>query len=310
MAFVDLKARRSLRTAAPWSSGRSPTAQVAAWSRRAAREPLLHFLLLGAVLFAVMDTHHGPADHRIVLDHARTDKLAADYRAEYGQDPTPVEARAMADRYVSDEIYYREGLALGVDRDDEIIRRRIVQKMQFISQDRYVPDDLAPSELKAYYEKHLANYVTPARISFSHVFFGLQKGDEAAKARAEAALGGLAGSGLTRAPARGDSFTDLYDYGAMDADGLKRLFGASGIVSALAQAPVGHWSGPYRSTYGWHLVYVSTRTPAAVQPFAAVSDRVRSDYADERQVAANAEAYAKLRTRYQVIGDQAGLAAR
>jgi len=273
-------------------------------------EPLLHFVVLGALLFLLVDGRGGPgANHTIVLDQARVDKFAADYRAEFGQDPSPVEIKSVAQRYVQDEILYREGLALNLDRDDEVIRRRIVQKMQFIQQDRYAGGEIGRPQLQAYYQAHLARYATPERVSFSHVYFGLAQGEAAAKARALAVLTELNSGGLTRAPDRGDHFSDLYDYDRLDSESARRLFGPTPIAEALSKAPVGHWSGPYRSAYGWHLVYVSARTPSATPPLDQVIDRVRSDVVDEQQASANAAGLAALRRRYRVVGAQSALAA-
>lgn len=280
------------------------------WLASALGEPLFHFVLIGAVLFAVFDAHRGLArDHEIVLDPARVNKFTADYRAEFGQAPTAIELRSLARRYVQDEILYREGLALGLERDDEIVRRRVVQKMQFIEQDRDASSDVTPDQLQAYYNEHRDRYATPERVSFSHIFFGLDHGDAAARSRALAVLAGLGGAGPTRAPALGDRFSDLYDYDQLDADGARRLFGPTNIAAALSKAPVGRWSGPYRSVYGWHLVYVSARTPAATPALTQVADRVRGDLVEDQQTAANETALAALRRRYRVVGSDAGLAA-
>ena len=283
---------------------------AAAWTAKAMREPLLHFVLIGAVLFAVFAAHRRPDQtHRIVLDQARVDKFTADYRAEFGQAPSAVELKSVANRYVQDEILYREGLALHLDQDDEVVRRRIVQKMQFIQQDRYSPSDLAPDRLEAYYRAHIARYATPERVSFSHIFFGLDQGEAAARAHAVAVLASLGPDAPSRAPQRGDRFSDLYDYDRLDADAAKRLFGQSDLSAALSKAPVGRWSGPYRSAYGWHLIYVSARAPSVIPPFDQVADRVRNDALEDRQAGANAAAIAALKQRYRVVGDRAGMIA-
>lgn len=266
---------------------------------RLAREPLLHFVLLGAAIFALADLRT-PADQRarIVVDNARAAKLARTYAQQFGASPSPRMLKTLIDNDINEEILYREGIAMGLDRDDEVIRRRVVQKVQFIEQDLAPP--AAPSEaaLRAFFDRHRALYAAPARVGFSHVYFSPDQGR--AKERAEAALATLK-PGTTRAPERGDAYPDATDYSGIAADDAVRLFGQSEIARALFRAPRGRWSGPYRSGYGWHLVRVSSSEPPRPLDYGQARDAVRADYLAEAQASANQRAFAALKARYEIV---------
>lgn len=281
--------------------------RLRAWAGRLAREPLAHFFAAGLVLFAVSEHHREATDlHRIVVTRERVGQLAEAYRTEFGAQPSAGRLDELVDHWVDEEALYREAQARHLDRDDEIVRRRLVQKMQFLQQDLAAVREPTEAELKAWYGAHAAQYAAAASVSFSHVFFADGgQGREAARRRAEAALASLS-QATPRAPERGDAFPDLYDYSAMTPEAARRLFGDEELSRKLFQAPTGRWAGPFRSIYGWHLVRVSEAAPARALPFEAVRDRVRGDAIAARQEAANRKAFADLKARYSVVREKAG----
>ena len=231
----------------------------------------------------------------------RVNKLADGYRQQFGAPPTPQGLKALVDRYVDEEILFRQGQAMRLDRDDEIIRRRVVQKMQFLQQDLASPQEPSEASLEAYYRDHLAHYAQPGRIAFSHIYFSPERGgDEAARRRAAATLTTLSDA-VSRAPDRGDAFADLYDYAAFGPTQARRLFGDGELSMRLFQAPVGHWSGPYRSAYGWHLVRVQSAAAAKVPALSEVRDQVRADVIADAQAEANRKSFAALKARFTVV---------
>jgi peptidyl-prolyl cis-trans isomerase C len=270
-------------------------------ARTALREPLLHFLLLGGVIFAIGDYRaQSLQQNEIVVDQARLSHLVETYRQQFGTAPSRVTLETLLDRDVQDEIYYREGVANGLDKDDQVIRRRVVQKMQFLEQDLAAPAAPSEQDLRRYYASHISRYEALARVSFSQIYFSPDKGGDAvARARALAALANLTAA-TPRAPERGDPYPDLYDYAAIDPDAATRIFGQQPIAQALFRAPLERWSGPFRSGYGWHLVFVNAAVPAHRAAFDAVRDTVRTDFLAEAQDAANAKAFATLKARYHV----------
>ena len=271
---------------------------------RLAREPLVHFLLAGFVLFAAGQAwRRHESLYRIEVTPAHVAQIANSYALQFGLRPDPPTLEALVQRDIHDEMLFREGEALKLGQDDEIVRRRIAQKMQFLVQDLSPPAEPSEAQLAAYYAAHAARYATPARATFSHVFFSAQaSGDAAAKARAAAVLKTLPND-LSRAPDRGDAFPDLYDFSAYGPQQVARLFGHTPFTQAVFAAPVGRWSGPYRSAYGWHLIHVDAREAPGRQPFGEVRDAVRTDYLQDAQGAANDAALAKLARRFTVVRD-------
>jgi peptidyl-prolyl cis-trans isomerase C len=283
----------------------SPGAELGAWHKAASnllREPLLHFLALGAVIFVIGDYRaQSSAQNDIIVDRARAERLVETYRQQFGTAPSRATLATLVNRDIEDEIYYREGLANGLDKDDQVIRRRVVQKMQFLEQDLAAPAEPSDLELRHYYANHLAHYRLPVRVSLSHIYFSPDKGgDAAARARALGVLSTLS-EATRRAPERGDAYPDLYDYSAIDPDSAARLFGEQPIAQALFKAPVGRWSGPYRSGYGWHLIFVDAAVPSRQASFSTVRDTVKADFLADAQEIANAKAFAALKARYHVV---------
>jgi peptidyl-prolyl cis-trans isomerase C len=177
--------------------------------------------------------------------------------------------------------------------------------MQFLIQDLNPPAEPTDAQLTAYYAAHASKYVTPPRATFTHVFFSADGGDQAARGRATALLHAMP-AGTTRAADRGDPFPDLYDFAAYEPEQVERLFGRTPFAAAVFGAPVGRWVGPYRSGYGWHLLYVAARTPSALPPLSQIRDSVREDYLADAQDAANRAGFAKLARRFTVVRDDLG----
>ncbi len=269
---------------------------------RVLREPLLHFLLLGGLIFALGDMRNRDGDqYRIVLDDARVAKIVQTYTQQFGGPPSPKMLHTLVDNYINEEVLYREGLAMRLDQDDEVIRRRIVQKVQFLEQDLNPPAAPADAALRTFYDSHRARYETPARIAFTHIYFSPDKGGDArAHARALAALASL-NDNTVRAPERGDAYPDLYDYASIGPGEAAKLFGQTQIATAIFRASPRHWSGPFRSGYGWHLVYVNAVQPARLAPFDEARAQVRSDYQAQSQSETNQRNFAALKARYTVV---------
>ena len=275
--------------------------------RMIAREPLAHFAAAGFVLFLAAAVYQHQTDlHRIVITPAHVAQLENQYALQFGDKPDAATLDALIKRDIHDEILFRQGQALKLGLDDEIVRRRIVQKMQFLMQDLNAPAEPTNSQLQAYYDAHAAHYATPQRATFSHIYFSSDKGgDDAAKARAAAVLKTLPAT-TTRAPDLGDPFPDLYDFSAYEPEQIWRLFGHTPFSDAVETSPIGHWVGPFKSGYGWHLLYVDARENAAKPPLSQVRDAVRTDYLQDAQDATNQAAFDKLARDYHVVRKDIG----
>jgi len=274
---------------------------MTAFIRTALREPLLHFVVAGFLLFIAGAAHRRETDpFRIVVTPEREAQLVNRYALQFGTPPDAATRAALVDREIEEEMLFRQGLALGLDRNDELVRRRIVQKMQFLLEDVSPPAEPADAELRAFYSVHADRYTTPARVTFSQVYFSTERGDEPARARALQTLNEL-GKDLRHPEERGDPFPDLSHFAAYEAKQVQRLFGQTAMADAAFAAPCGRWVGPYKSVYGWHLIYVDYRQDAARQTFTAVRDKVRTDYLLDAQDRANQQAMSQLAREFTVV---------
>lgn len=288
--------------------GRSTLAQPAGkrFLQRLIHDPMLHFIAAGAIIFGVTQLVAAYRDHSartIVVDDALRARLGKLYALQLGASPTDTQLTGLIDTYVHDEVLYREGLALGLDQGDEIIRRRLVQKMGFLQSDLIIATDPDEQTLRDHFQHHTAQFAEPAKVGFRQYFFGGDGADQDAnRRRAEQALAQLNGAGDTRTIAA-DRSPLAAEYRDLQRSDLTRLFGTTPIVDAVLQAPVGVWQGPFESGYGWHLVRVDQRDEPAVPPFesvrADVADAVRAQQKEEN----NRRSFEQLRARYDVQYD-------
>ena len=276
--------------------------------RKVMREPLVHFVAAGLALFLAKEVLREHSDNRrIIVTAQREAQLANRYVLQFGMRPDAATLAELVKSDVHDEILFREGLALGLDKDDEIVRRRIIQKMQFLMDDLRAPREPTQAQLVGYYQTHAQRYMAPARATFTHIYFSAAGGDSAARLRAQEALRDLS-SGRENDPARipnarelGDPFPDLFDFARYNREQVERLFGRTDFTAAVFASTPGKWVGPLRSAYGWHLLYVGSRDEARAQPLAAVRDKVRADYLLDSQTRTNEAAFSALAGQFTVL---------
>lgn len=288
-------------------SEQRPLARQASRRRRLTavllREPLFHFFVAGALIFGLAEAaEHHYTRYRIEVTPEQQVRIAESYRQQYGALPSPEQHETLLRNFVREEILYREAVALGLDRDDEIVRRRLSQKFGFLQQDLAMMQEPPPGALEEFYANNRDTYAEPERRAFAHVYFSPDpEGDEAARIRALGELGELRVEGATRASGRGDAFPGVSDVPEIDALSAERLFGKSELVARIYSAPVGEWIGPFRSGFGWHVLRVTSTAPRRQLSFADVSARVRQDYQDARRNALNEEALAAVASKYTVL---------
>lgn len=266
--------------------------------RRILREPLLHFAILGCALFWLWGRVAPSESTRvIVLSAADVEALRHDHRRRTGAEPTPAEDAALVDRFVDDEVLHREALALGLDRGDIIVRRRLLQKMEFLLEGLHPVPEPSDAELEAYRTEHADRYHAPARIGLTHVFVSRDRHGDTAMAEAERLRAALE-HGADPADL-GDPFLRGRELRAQSEQDLSGIFGPAFARVAL-ELPLGAWSGPITSSYGLHLVRVSDRTAAETPPLARIRTVVLQDWTEERRLAALRQALADLQKTYDV----------
>jgi hypothetical protein len=271
------------------------------------REPLLHFLLLGAGLFAVY--HYvrpasitEPSSKQIVLSLEEISGLAKMFQSQWKRAPTVQELEHLIENRVREEILYREALALGLDKDDTVVRRRMAQKMQFLAEDVAVAREPTTAELKAWYRKNSAMFALPSRVSFRHLYFSPDLRGERTRDDAASALVKLVGqpedSKLAASLADPFMFQDYYRDRAPEH--LGKEFGPQ-FALAVAKLPPGKWMGPIGSGFGWHLVFVDTLIPGSVPAFEEIEPEVKSAWQGELKALAWQTGYRDMRAKYTVL---------
>jgi hypothetical protein len=270
------------------------------------KEPLLHFLVIGTLLFvvfAVFNKQENAVDiKKIVVSAGDMERLAANWSKKWNRQPTEAELKGLIDSYIKEEVYYREALALGLDQDDTVLRRRLMQKMEFLSNDLADLNNPDETALNEYFLANSDKYELPARISFTHIYFSLDKHGNEIFDNAGKALAYLqaASTPITHAPERGDSFMLQYDFTLETPFEVARLFGQQ-FTEELFQAATGTWQGPIASGYGLHLVRISEKVDARMPELAAVIDKVRTDYMFEQRQKTNKAIYERFRERYDIV---------
>jgi len=262
-------------------------------------EPMLHFVLLGLVLFGAYRwmTPATAVGDRIVISSGVVDDLVTQYVAAKGREPSGVEMRSLIDSYVREEILYREGVKLGLERDDIVVKRRVRQKIELIEEEDAATRTPTDRELSAYLATHQARFAQPAILSFDQVFLGPASSDpdvmQAVAVTRDALQKGTDPEVLGRRTLLPRRLTRT------PADLVARDFGPA-FAAALEKSPVGEWAGPIDSSVGAHYVRVFEREPAATPSLAAVRDQVVREWENDRRQRARNDAYARMRGRYDV----------
>jgi hypothetical protein len=266
------------------------------------REPLLHFLLLGAGLFLLFRLVGGEsqAPKEIVVTEARVEALAENFARTWMRPPTAQELKGLVDDYVKEEIFYREAVAMGLDRDDVVIRRRLRQKLEFISEDVAVAAEPTEQQLQDYLDAHAEKFVQPDRQSFQQVYFNPERRGEAAMRDAEQLLSELqAGRGPSDPAESGDPTLLPAGLEAATPQEIANTFGED-FALQLADAPVGQWTGPVRSSYGWHLLRISERVPGTTPTLETIRPIVAREWQSEQRQRVGDQFYQAMRSQYDV----------
>ena len=280
--------------------------------RRLLREPLLHFLLIGAGLFLLYNAlNRGQSDapREIVISEARVEALAENFATVWMRPPTAVELKGLIDDYVAEEVYYREAVAMGLDQDDTVIRRRLRQKMEFISEDVAAATEPTDAQLQAYLEQHADKFALPATLTFQQVYLSAERRGYAVRADAEKLLAALqAGRGPADPAEAGDATLLPATMEAASPQVIANAFGEE-FARQIDEAPVGQWSGPIESGFGLHLVKVDERVAASAPSLAEIRPIVLREWQSEQRRALNKSFLDTLRSKYEVRveGAAAGL---
>jgi hypothetical protein len=282
--------------------------------RRLLREPLLHFIAAGALIYLAWglwgqqgddDAHHIVVDRAALLQYLQYQAKAFE-PGTFGEQldaMSPAERQQLIDNYVREEVLYREAKALGLERGDYVMRLRLVQKMGFLLESS---SDAEPTDadLQHYLDENAELYRVAPSWTFTHVFLdSTERGDAAAKSEAERILKKLnkVHAGFNDSPRYSDRFAFLQNYVERTSDYVASQFGPD-FMQALEKLPVGTgvWQGPLRSDTGWHLVLLAAHTPGRNPSVDEIRDRLVDDLKRDRAAARQEQAIHALIDQYQV----------
>jgi peptidyl-prolyl cis-trans isomerase C len=275
--------------------------------KRWLREPLLHFLLIGIAVFAVYAyIYRGrggvESSRQIVLSLDELRQMDMYFESQWHRQPTPQEFQAMVEDKVREEVLYREALAMGLEKDDTIVKRRMAQKMQFLAEDVAAAHEPSTAELQAWFEKNSNKFALPSRISFRHLYFSPDKRGKNAQEDAAKVLTKITGQpeDSQLAVSLADPFMFQDYYGDRAPSAVAKEFGPQFAV-ALEKVKPGSWQGPIESGYGWHLVFVDTVIPGRIPAFEEAEPDVKTAWLGEQKATAWQKAYTTMRAKYTVL---------
>jgi len=273
------------------------------------KSPLIHIVLFGCLLGVVLVIGLGRPSAvddatRVVITADDIAQLRAGWMRTWQREPTAEELRGQLEKFVHDEVLYREAVRLGYDKDDVLIRHTLKLKMEFLGEAQAQKIDPSLDEMQAYYAMRKDRYRVPAKVSFVHVYFSTDKRGTRAEADAKETLekmlaanpdlGGLAGYG--------DRFMLKDHYVGQDERQLRATFGETFAQQAVSLAP-GTWQGPVASSYGLHLVKVYDRQEAYLPAIEDIEKKIRDDMDFDNREAFKQLFYTEILRNYQVEYD-------
>ncbi len=267
------------------------------------REPLVHFLVLGAGIFAaysLMSKPTGGEPGKIIITQGQLASIAESFALTRQRPPTREEWEGLVRARVREEVYYREALATGLDKDDTIIRRRLLQKMEFVTNDLAAPAPPTDADLNAYLQTHPDKFRVEQRFTFRQLYLNPRKHGENLSRDVAQLLAALNQTdGGANVSAQGDPFVLDSRFEALPAGEVRKLFGET-FATTVGGLSLGEWHGPVESAYGVHLVFVSERSEGRAAALSEVREAVEREWTNGKRQEANEKGYAEMLKRYSV----------
>jgi hypothetical protein len=256
------------------------------------------------VVFALVDERPGARTGQIVVTPGHIEHLLVSFSRTWQRPPTAPELAGLIDDYIREEVLYREAVAMGLDRDDTIVRRRLRQKLEFLTEETAEMAPPADTDLQAFLEQHPDVFHVEPRLAFQHVYLSRDRRGDAVTAEARQLLVQLTtDTAVTDPTALGDPFLLPPEFALSSHSEIARLFGDA-FAQQLQPLEPGRWTGPIESAYGLHLVYVRARVDGRVPVLAEVRQAVQREWLAARRTAVHEQFYQRLRARYTVVVEQ------
>lgn len=274
------------------------------------REPLLQFFIIGLFIYGVYGlygvSNNEIENNTIVVDENRITVFTNAWQQRWSRPPTEQELTGLINQFVREDILYREAVAMGLAQDDPITRRRLAQKLEFVTKDIAGLKEPKEGELEQYFTDNLDQYKTPDRLTFKHVFIDPDKRGEATLGDAGLILAELQAVDSTDVDVSllGDRFM-LQNYFSRQSElDINKLFG-SDFAKAVMQLKTKQWHGPVLSGYGTHLVYIVVIDKSAPPKFEQVQDTVFQNWQTTQQEQFNEAYFESLKSRYEIVIEKA-----
>ncbi len=268
------------------------------------KDPLIHFLLLGGLLFLLYgflnQNEEQPEDYHIVIEESDVNRLAKSYEQNWNAPPDSLTLQNLIEAEIKAEIFYREALRMNLDHNDEIIRRRLKQKYEFLVKDLTTPQRASEEILQRFYQAHSDLYLSPPKISFHQFYFNPDSRKFPLK-DAEEVLKNLQNQPFEDLDKKqiGDGFHLQKYYAARDIDHVRQLFGQD-FANSLFEVEGEGWTKPIASGYGVHLIYIEKLDKQVAMSFEEVKGRVLEDWKASQQAEYSKELFENLREKYEV----------
>jgi len=270
------------------------------------REPLLHFMFIGAAIYLLYAVFAEPAveetDKTIVVSTGEIEWMSTAWQKRWNRPPTTEELDGLLKQYIKETVLYREALTMGLNKQDQVIRRRLAQKLEFLAKDLVALTSPTEEELQAYFNEHRGYYSEPTRFTFTQVFIDPDKRGDATLDDAERIKATLIAKGgaIDDVSGLGDDLMLQNYYPEKDQAEIQKQFG-SGFAESLVGLPPGQWHGPVLSGYGVHLVYVHSVIESPATVLDDVRERVTLDWETEKGIELNEQFYDSLRQQYTIV---------
>jgi hypothetical protein len=270
--------------------------------KKVLREPLVHFLALALALFVIhgaLNRSDGVTHDRIVVAQARIEQMATLFARTWQRPPSSSELKGLIDDYVRDEVYYREALKFGLEADDTVIRRRLRQKMEFLTD--AASDTLNPTEaeLAEYLNAHADTFAIEPAVAFRQIYFNPERRGDKTSDDATNALAVLRSDASSDPASVGDTTLLLSELPLTSKTSIRQTFGAN-FADEIIKAIPGTWAGPFNSSFGLHIVRVSETRPSRMPALAEVREAVERDWASDKRRALADRRFSELVKQYDV----------
>ena len=270
--------------------------------KKVLREPLVHFLALALAIFIIygaLNRSDRVTPDRIVVTQARIEQIATLFARTWQRPPSPSELKGLLDDYVKDEVYYREALKLGLEADDTVIRRRLRQKMEFLSDAASETLNPTEAELAEYLNAHADRFAVEHAVAFRQIYFNPERRGDKASDDATNALEVLRSDPSLDPASVGDATLLPSELPLTSKASISQTFGTN-FADEIIRANPGTWAGPFKSSFGLHIVRVSETKPSRMPALAEVREAVARDWASDKRRALADRRFSELLKQYDV----------